>query len=147
MHIETKSSNFFILKRNWVENKFIDQETCFWSCRKNVSRSKSWISRASWWFRSKTTINVINLMNFAYRNSWRLLKNKSMSMKAGYTSAKGIQSTASIIPAFAKSFLLRAALEFCLYRLNVILPVSWTKCIAGNSVWICYIDQMYFILF
>lgn len=86
-------------------------------------------------------------MNFAYRNSWRLLKHKSMSMKAGYTSAKGIQPTVSIIPALVKSSLLAAVPEYCLYRLNVILQVSWMKYIAGNRVWVCYIDQIYLTLF
>lgn len=113
---------------------------------RNVSRSKSWISRASWWFRSKTTINIINLLNFACRNLWRLLKHKSRSMKAGYTPAEGIQPTVSITPAFPKSSLLTALPEFRLYRLNVILQVSWIKYTAGNGVWVCYIDQIYLTL-
>lgn len=28
--MKNKSSNFFILKRRWVEKQFTDEETCFW---------------------------------------------------------------------------------------------------------------------
>lgn len=148
MHIKTKNSKFFILERSWVEKQFTDPETCFWSCRQKIFLDQRvGFLQPPGGLEAKQLLILSILLNFAYRNSWRLLKHKSVTMKAGYTSAKGIQLTVSIIPVFAKSSLLTAVPEFCLYRLNVILQVSWTKYIDGTSVWVCYMYQIYLTLF
>lgn len=96
---------------------------------------KSWISRASWWLRSKTTINSIHLLNFVYRNSWRLLKHESK--RPGYTSAQAYNPPSTLYQPSQMNSLLTAALWLlCPYRLNVIPLVSWFKHTSGNSVWV-----------
>lgn len=66
-----------------------------------------------------------------------------MSIRPGYTSARGIQPKLQVIlyQSLQIYSLLTAVLQlFCLYRLNLILQVSWFKYTAGISVLVCSID-------